>query len=297
MTFSEKLRKLRKEKGLSQEELAGQLDVSRQAVSKWESEQGFPETEKLLMIGNLFGVSLDYLLKEDPAEGGAPAEGGYYASREAVLGYLLRKRRGARHIALGVAILILSLVFPISMDGSGRSTVLFFVGVAIGVAILILQGFAPKHYQEIEEQPLTFDPAFLRTFRTQNAQDRKRCGALIVLGVVLVLLSFGVGALNSGEEHPIVFAALPVLWAMATTLFILAGSALSAARIITDNEKYIVEHKREEQSERIYAAMFPLASMLYLALGLIWGAWHPGWLVFPVTALGCFAYNSLRDNR
>lgn len=68
MTFSEKLYKLRKEKGLSQEQLAEKLLISRQAISKWESGTAMPETEKLLAISNYFGVSMDYLLKENVEE-------------------------------------------------------------------------------------------------------------------------------------------------------------------------------------------------------------------------------------
>lgn len=59
MEFQDKLRLLRKEKGMSQEALAGELNVSRQAVSKWETGEGYPETEKLIMISDLFEVSLD----------------------------------------------------------------------------------------------------------------------------------------------------------------------------------------------------------------------------------------------
>ena len=64
MEFYQKLRSIRKENGMSQEDLADHLGVSRQAVSKWESGQGFPETDKLLQMSTLFHVSLDYLLKE-----------------------------------------------------------------------------------------------------------------------------------------------------------------------------------------------------------------------------------------
>jgi transcriptional regulator with XRE-family HTH domain len=60
MTFGEKLFKLRKEKGLSQEALAEKVNTSRQAISKWENGQGFPETEKLLLLGNIFEVSIDF---------------------------------------------------------------------------------------------------------------------------------------------------------------------------------------------------------------------------------------------
>jgi len=62
MTFAEKLYHLRTEKGYSQEVLAGMLNVSRQAISKWELGTTLPETDKIIAIGNLFGVSLDSLL-------------------------------------------------------------------------------------------------------------------------------------------------------------------------------------------------------------------------------------------
>lgn len=63
--LSEKLYQLRKKSGLSQEQLAEQLNVSRQAISKWESGSAFPESEKLIIISNYFGVSVDYLLKDE----------------------------------------------------------------------------------------------------------------------------------------------------------------------------------------------------------------------------------------
>ena len=63
--LSEKLYKLRKNSGLSQEQLAEKLNVSRQAISKWESGTAVPESEKLVTISNYFGVSVVYLLKDD----------------------------------------------------------------------------------------------------------------------------------------------------------------------------------------------------------------------------------------
>ena len=62
MSFAENLKQLRKDKQLSQEELAEILDVSRQAVSKWEQGIGYPEVEKLLLLSNKLNVSLDYLM-------------------------------------------------------------------------------------------------------------------------------------------------------------------------------------------------------------------------------------------
>ena len=62
MSFSDNLKAIRKEKKMSQEELAEMLDVSRQAVSKWELGDGYPEAEKLLIIAGKLNVSLDALM-------------------------------------------------------------------------------------------------------------------------------------------------------------------------------------------------------------------------------------------
>ena len=65
MTLGEKLFELRKKNGFSQEELAEKIGVSRQAVSRWESGETMPDSPNLLTISNLFGVSADYLLRDE----------------------------------------------------------------------------------------------------------------------------------------------------------------------------------------------------------------------------------------
>ena len=71
MSFAKKIQTLRTSSGLSQEALADQLLVSRQAVSKWESGITLPETEKLIILSEMFGVTVDYLLKEDVRNAGS----------------------------------------------------------------------------------------------------------------------------------------------------------------------------------------------------------------------------------
>lgn len=68
MTLGEKISKARKEKNITQEQLADILGVSRQSISKWESGVTYPETDKLIRMSELFGCSLDYLLKENISE-------------------------------------------------------------------------------------------------------------------------------------------------------------------------------------------------------------------------------------
>ena len=65
MILADKIIELRKKCGWSQEELAEKLDVSRQSVSKWESAQSVPDMNRILKLSEIFGVSTDYLLKDD----------------------------------------------------------------------------------------------------------------------------------------------------------------------------------------------------------------------------------------
>ena len=77
MTFSEKLMDLRRKFGMSQEQLADRLGVTRQSVSKWESGTAMPELVKLISLSDIFGVSVDYLVKDwmdSPEEPGSRGE-------------------------------------------------------------------------------------------------------------------------------------------------------------------------------------------------------------------------------
>lgn len=68
MIFGIKLQNLRKEQGLSQEALAARLNVSRQSVSKWERDEVYPEIDKLILLSDMFHVSLDYLIKDESSD-------------------------------------------------------------------------------------------------------------------------------------------------------------------------------------------------------------------------------------
>ena len=70
MTFAEKLRSIRKQAGMSQEKLAEKLNVSRQAVTKWETEEGIPDIENIMAISALLGISIDELLSNEKSTKG-----------------------------------------------------------------------------------------------------------------------------------------------------------------------------------------------------------------------------------
>ena len=72
MILGEKIIRLRKQREWSQEELASQLGISRQSVSKWESGASIPDLDKIIKMSSLFGVTTDYLLKEEIEEDNLP---------------------------------------------------------------------------------------------------------------------------------------------------------------------------------------------------------------------------------
>lgn len=74
MTFGEKLQSLRQRAGMSQDALAERLQVSRQAVSRWERDETMPETDKVVALADIFGVTTDYLLRLQPEQTGAGGE-------------------------------------------------------------------------------------------------------------------------------------------------------------------------------------------------------------------------------
>ena len=109
MKLSEKILRLRKQRGMSQEEMAEKLNVSRQAVSRWETGSALPDAANVFQLSRLFGVSADYLLNDELEDEGPAADAG---SMKASPGSGNRRRLGLGMAALGLlgnaAIYILS---------------------------------------------------------------------------------------------------------------------------------------------------------------------------------------------
>lgn len=97
MNLSEKIMMLRKKEGWSQEELANHLQISRQAVSKWESGQSMPDTDKIIQLSQLFHVTTDYLLLDQENEGNIQT--GIYLSLTQVQEYLKIRKQSSLKIA------------------------------------------------------------------------------------------------------------------------------------------------------------------------------------------------------
>lgn len=286
MTFGEKLKGLRKEKCYSQEEMAELLEVSRQAVSKWESDRGIPEIDKLLQISNMFGVTLDYLLKSESPDGNNQS-GGYYVSRETIDGFLSYKRHRAKNIAIGVGLFLGSNIFGCFSDYRQLLLPLYWGTMAIGIAILVWTFFQPKRYREICSNPLLFDEAVVKSFREDSSRNRKRYAGMIVLGVLLFFFGpefiYMVRDIVGSEVGNEVGNALVFLMnAAAVMLWIMAGMSIHAENIIARNTEYI--HKKNSRGKFAWIYIALPVTALAVVIGLVTNAWSP---VFPIIFLFC----------
>lgn len=198
MTLGQKLKALLKDNNMTQEDLAEKLEVSRQAVGKWVNDKGIPEVGKLVQISNQFGVSMDYLLKEDCEEKNAAGEkpvsnNGYYVSREALDGYLLYSRRNIKQITGGISLFVLSNVFDCFEHHSMIMPFLYWLTMIAGIIIIIWHFFQTKHYQKIKNERLVFDDKVFREFKKQRENKRRKYTVMIIAGVVILLASSEIG--------------------------------------------------------------------------------------------------------
>ncbi|WP_304364285.1 helix-turn-helix domain-containing protein [Bacillus toyonensis] len=243
MGFGEKLFKLRKEKGLSQEALAEKLNTTRQAVSKWENGQGFPETEKLIMIGNVFEVSLDYLLKET-AEQSNEKENGYYVSKEMAEGYVVYGQKISKYIALGFSLLILSTIpYLLFKENATLSTFLVIIIAVLGIgAMMVPVTLEESRYNVLKKEELLFDQNFLKELTKRYATIKKKYAAVVIGGFCFIAAGaipflFEKKRITSGELVQY-YPYCVVLIAIGVYLFVRVLGVLETYRILVENKEY-----------------------------------------------------------
>ena len=149
MTLGDKLAKLRKERNYTQEELADLLHVSRQAVSKWESDLAYPETDKLLQLGKLYDCSMDYLLKDIP-DAATTNDNELNSAAEAEKGLRPKKNYAAVRsavnsvCAIGVTAVYLALGFTLRLWHPGW--LLFFLIPTVATLAEAIVKRQPSHF-------------------------------------------------------------------------------------------------------------------------------------------------------
>ena len=209
MILADKIMALRKKAGWSQEDLAAQLNVSRQSVSKWESAQSIPDMDKVVQMSRLFGVTTDFLLKDEmEIEEHTQSEPVdepplRRVTMEEASAYLALRREAAPKIALAtflciispVALLMLAAMSEMSRFGisenaaAGIGLCVLLVLVAIGVTLFLTCSAKVRDFDFLEEVPFETEYGVSGMVKERKQSFAAAYARLNIIGTVLCILS------------------------------------------------------------------------------------------------------------
>ena len=254
MSFRENLQHLRATRGMTQENLAVLLGVSRQSVTKWEAERAYPEMDKLLKICSVFGCTLDELVQGDLT--GRPTEpaASHYAPPEDTCGYDAHMRSFAWRIALGVSTIIagvaLTTLFGEAFGSDTIGAAVLFLGIAVGLVFLIPA--AIDHGSFMREHPYIED--FYTSAQRQAAARTLAYG--VVSGIVCIIAGVVVGGvfLEDVKGGPSI---LLLGVAVGVGLIIYGGIAGSRTNVDDYNHEAVTELPEETVAANVPGGLSP----------------------------------------
>lgn len=203
MILSEKITELRKRNGLSQEQFGDKMGVSRQAVSKWEMAQTTPDINKLMAMSELFGVPVDFLLKDEydlsfidnnRPEPVTVKKEDKSLSLEEVQSYWKAKKTSARKIVAAICLFFFSPIpgmlltvtddYKLGLVGT-IIQILFLIAVAVMIVLAIWPMSAFKHFKSGEAE-LAYGVRGVAEEYKKNYEHTHLLGVLIGIGLILV---------------------------------------------------------------------------------------------------------------
>ena len=306
MILADKIIRLRKKNGWSQEELADKMNVSRQAVSKWESAQTIPDLEKLLQLSALFGVTTDYLLKDEIEDEEFTNDSAETAVRrismEEANTYLAQRKQASRLIALATFLCILSpitlilLAAATEVPGSGVSEaamgiiglVVLFAFVLCAVPIFIYCGFKNEPYRFLDQNtPFELDYGVRGLVTEQKKRFRDTYVKGNIIATCLCVFSPIPLLVSSFSGNAFLCAAmLAVTMTIAGAgafLFIVVGVRnASMQKLLQEGDFTNREKKRTGIKEAVGSAYWVILTAIYLTWSFLSASWEITWIVFAV---------------
>lgn len=313
MIFADKLIGLRKRAGWSQEELAEQLNVTRQSVSKWESAQSVPDLDKIVQLSRLFGVTTDYLLKDELEDAGQQSPGESVLPNPPVRRVLLAeaaeflelKRQTAGKVALAVLLCILSPIpllllggawetgrIPLSENAAGGlGLVILFVMVAAAVVIFILCGSRTTRFDYLDKELIETEYGVTGLAKDWQKRLQHTHTVCNTVGVCLCVLSvtplFATMIFTEDEFYLVIsLCALLLLVGIAVLLFVRVGIPWESTQKLLQEGDYTRRNKLRRSVRGPVAAVYWLAVVAgYLAYGMTTGNFESAAIIFPVAGV------------
>ena len=312
MILADKIMNERKKNGWSQEELAEKLRVSRQSVSKWESAQSVPDMQRIVEMSRLFGVSTDYLLKDELEPERLNAEPKPFSesepslrrvSMEEAARFISLRHKTAPKIALGVFLCIFGAAVLVLFAGLANAgfmaenvggvigVIFLLICVAFAVTIFIKAGHALAPFGYLEHEPFETEYGVDGMLRERKEELHERYGSYIVIGVVLCILSavpvLLCGLFELEDLYPIAgVCVLLIMVACAVWLFIIYGMNTGSIKVLMQEGDYAPEEKKHaKHGARMAGAYWLVATAIYLAWSFATNQWDKTWLVWPVAGV------------
>lgn len=308
MILADKIIELRKKNGWSQEELAEKLEVSRQAISKWESARTTPDLNRIIAMSELFRVSVDDLIKEqrdviaipEPKE---EKDAGWQKVSLAEAGdYLQAKKKRATLDALCVMLCILAGLPTIlagmwkdqTVQSYGDSGTIFLLAVA--VALSLWNHYSTKKFQWIDDG--RYDTAYGVRGLAQKESDAfsKTYVISIIIGMILCIVSLIPFTFSDGLESVLalpeeVFQSMGiVLIAIGVFLFVRVGTCQAGYERMMQEGEYTMEKRKrkkrwERKTLRVTGIYWLTVSAVFFGYGFITLDWGKSWIIWPMALI------------
>lgn len=309
MILADKIIRLRKKNGWSQEELAEKMNVSRQAVSKWEGAQTIPDLEKILQLGRLFGVTTDYLLKDEMEDEEFISDSSESSVKKVSLEeanqFIEHRKWASLRIATAtfmcilspITLFILSVssetgVFPISEEAAALyGLIALFAIVVSAVAVFVHCGFKNDPYKYLDEtEPFELEYGVKgmvqdkqKTFRHTYIRSNIIAACLCVISPVPLITA----AFTYNEFLVIIMLAVALLIAgIGVFLFILNGVQWASMQKLLREGEYSPTGIRKSKVKEAIARIYWLTlTAVFLWWSFARDAWKISWLVFLLGGL------------
>lgn len=315
MILADKIILLRKKNGWSQEELAEKMNVSRQAVSKWEAAQSTPDLEKILMLGNLFDVTTDYLLKDE-------MEIEEYADNpcdsicrsitlEEANAYINHQKWASTKIAFATLLCIISPIYlfilailsekgniNLTEDAAGLlGLIVLLLHIAAAVMIYLYVDAKNRPYKFLEEEPFELAYGVSGMIREKQKKYHNTYTKGNMIGTCLCILApivLFMGAVFNDTVAVFCLSAMFVIIGIGVWQYISVGVKWASMKKLLQEGEYSKKgKKRKKISETVGTVFWLVATAIYLGWSFSTGDWEITWLVWPIAGVLYAALNTI----
>lgn len=316
MRLEGKIMSLRKQKGWSQEQLAEQLGISRQSVSKWESGASVPDLDKIIKLSQIFDVSTDYLLKDEieieeesekikELDVWHEEEGVRQVSSSEAGQYIDDMKHISKKIALGVFICILSPICLIVLGGlseyktellsenmaGGLGMVVLLFMLVVGVAFLIFNGMKVSKYEFFEKEIFSLEYGTHTSVLQQKEEFEPTYRKGIVLGVSLCIISviplFAAMAVSDSDFVYVCCIGL-LLALIACGVFVLISVGMvheSYTKLLQEGDYTRKKKQINKKFAHLPGIYWCTITAIYLGWSFWTNHWDRSWIIWPVAGV------------